>query len=42
MAVSVSFTGRIQNVLEQLSLIITWGYRTQILAANDHLEFFIC
>lgn len=25
MAVSVSFTGRIQNVLEQLSLTKTWG-----------------
>lgn len=37
MALSVSFTGRIQNVLEQLSLNITRGYRAQILAANAHL-----
>lgn len=42
MAVSVSFTGRMQNVLEQLSLNITWGYRTQTLVANGHLQFFKC
>lgn len=42
MAVSVSFTGRIQNVLEQLSLTKTWGYSTQTLAANGHLKFFKC